>query len=134
MFGQPYVHAWMRSLKLWKESCENALHRLGSGPDAQDASAAAAEASGPFDERLRLSEHMPTYPQKVVSFRGELKTAADAVEETHLEFRLEVANLPRECRLANVHTERRFRNARRFGNADKVAEVPPLIAPGIRAS
>jgi hypothetical protein len=75
-----------------------------------------------------VSEHIPALFEKVFAFSSELDSAADAIEETHTEFRLEVADLPRECGLADMDAERGLRNACGLGDADKVAEMPEFHA------
>jgi hypothetical protein len=102
IFSQADVHVGTRALELRQETSQDALHDLRGGPDPKDSGHPANQASGAFDEGCRVSEHVTTLSEQILTFRGELDAAANAVQETHAKLRFQIADLPRKRRLADV--------------------------------
>ena len=127
VFSQADVHVGTRALELRQETSQDTLHGLRGGPDPKDSGHPADQASGAFDERCRVSEHITALSEQILAFRGEPDAAPNAVEETHTKLRLQIADLPRKRRLADVHAKRGLRDARLFRHAHKVPE--DVLAP-----
>jgi hypothetical protein len=61
-----------------------------------------ATCTSPFAHRIGPGQHVSTPFQELLTFGGEPDSATDAVEEAEAELGLEVADLSRERRLADV--------------------------------
>jgi hypothetical protein len=105
---------------------DDALHRLRRRADPKAPGRSSREGPCPFAHCIGPGQHVSTPFQELLTFGGEPDSATDAVEEADAELGLEVADLSRERRLADVDPKRGLRHARRFGDADEVPEMPQL--------
>jgi hypothetical protein len=62
--------------------------------------------------------------KQLLALCGQDQAAADAVEKAQAEFLLEVADLPGQGRLGDVHAERCLRDRTRLGNGDERTQAP----------
>ena len=85
-----------------QECGDDALHRLRRRADPKAAGRSGREGPCPFAHRIGPGQHVSTPFQELLTFGGEPDSATDAVEQAYAELGLEVADLSRERRLADV--------------------------------
>src|SRR5262249_15129671 len=126
VFRQPDIDARTRTLKHGQKVSQDALYRLRRCPDVQDAGHATRQRPRTLDERLRLYEDVAAPREQVLAGGRQLDATADPIEEPDAEFGLEILDLAGECGLADVHAQRRLRDAAHLGDTHEVAQMPEL--------
>ena len=76
-----------------------------------------------FAERPHLAQHGAAIAEQLLASGGQEKAAADTVEKLEPAFVFEVADLPRQGRLANAQTQRRLRNRAEVSDGDECPQA-----------
>src|SRR5262245_29850228 len=97
----------------------------------QDAGHAVRQRPRTLHERLGLCEDVAAPREQVLAGGRQLDATADTIEQTNAEFGLEILDLARERGLADVHAQRRLRDAAHPGDTHKVAQMPEFHCWGI---
>ena len=109
-----------------EEAGQDALRCLRRGPDSKHSHDAPGQSTSTLANRLRLCQDVATVSQQILALGRELDATTDSIEELHSELRLQVADLAREGRLADVDVLGGPRDAALLGDAHEIAEMPKL--------
>jgi hypothetical protein len=131
-FDEPDVHAGPRARVAAQKARDHALHRLGGRAQAKAADLSAAEHARALGQRLGPRQQLAAPVQEVLALGRELDAAAHAVEQTNAQLALQVLDLAREGRLADMDAQRGPGDAGRVRDGHEIAEVPELHSMPLR--
>src|SRR5262249_37012252 len=102
---------------------QDALHDSRRSTDAQRARCP-GERVRPLAEGADVAQEAAARAKKLLALWSQHEPPADAIEEAHAELSLQITQLARERRLADVQLARRPSDAARVDDAYQVTEVP----------
>jgi hypothetical protein len=101
---------------------------LRSGAQPEHSHLPGFECACSLAKRFGFAQEASTALKQVLAFGCQLEAAADAVEQGHAQFDLEVMELTGGGGLGHVESSGRTRDAARLGNLDECAEVTKIHA------
>jgi hypothetical protein len=104
---------------LWQEPRQDALNRLRRRGDFEHAGAFSPKQLDAFLDGPQLTQHAATIAEQLVSPSRKEKPTTDAVEKLEATLVFEVADLPGQGGLADMHVQRRLRHGAQIGDGDE---------------
>src|SRR5438270_9676113 len=102
-----------------QESRQDALDRLRWCGHLKDAGVSTFEQLYPFAKRSQLTQHSAAISEQLFASGRQEKAATDTVEKLEPAFVFEIADLPRQSRLADAKAQGRPRNRAQIGHRDE---------------
>ena len=122
-----------------EKSRKSILDNLRRSPHPQSSSFASLERAGTLRHRFDFHQKPAASSKQILSFRGELDTPSNSIEEQDTKLSFELMNLTRCGRLTQIQSAHGSVNPARFGYGDKGPEMAkvhsndPFFASNVKA-